>query len=183
MRRSVHTVSPLHPAVFALALMGIAACVPLGRSVVPRELRLWLGEFTWRPQQWHCQRVGPAPPEELCFTERRTPARLDYVSVDRDPTGRVVSVSRGWSTNRLADWPAMRDSVLRVARTQAQGAPPGCATKDFAGWHFAGWRLPAYDVILKWHDGAGLAAPLFQVWVEATTRGFYVCGPVRRAAA
>jgi len=182
MRGNVSTTNPLLHAAMVLALTAVAACVPLGHSMVPRELRLWLGEFTWRPQTWHCQRVGPAPPDELCFTERRTPLRLDYASIDRDPTGRAVSVTRGWSTSSVTDWAAMRDSVLSVARAQARDTAPECATKDLGGWHFAGWRLPAYDVILKWHDRTGVAGPLYQMWVEATTRGFYVCGPMRRSA-
>jgi hypothetical protein len=67
------TTDPLLRSAFVLAPTGVAACVPLGHSIVPRELRLWLGEFTRRLQKWHCQRVGPAPPGELCFTEHRMP--------------------------------------------------------------------------------------------------------------
>jgi len=170
--------------VLAVALLLAGACVPLGHSVVPRNLRRWLGDFAWRPLRWRCGRIGPTggPFDELCSAERRAPEGLFYASVDRDSAGRVVEVIHLWGPTSQESWVRLRDSVLAVAKAEA-GSAPRCATPVTAGTTSVGWRLPDYDLMLQFYDGTPLAHPLYWVTVDATVRRFYVCGSIPRAAA
>jgi hypothetical protein len=166
-------------------LLVATACIPLGHSVVPYDLRVWLGDFAWRPLTWHCGPTSPAggPLDELCFAERRTSDNLYYASIDRDHTGRVTEVIHMWGAPSRERWMRLRDSLLTVANAQARGAPR-CATPTAArATTFVGWRLPGYDLMLQMYDGNDLAQPLYWVTVEATVRRLYVCGPIPRGAA
>jgi hypothetical protein len=179
-------------------LVLVASCVSSPPTSRDRKLLSLVGADA--VSGWRCQPVGPRRLPTLwrrhedCVAEERKADRLSGISVDRDPSGHVSTVSRTWGTHDSLVWQQLRDSLTAIVAVElAHGAH--CATRLSAAdsahaalapnWAVDSlWRLPAFDLRVALHGPkAGIRSVLWSITLEAFVSPLIACGLRRGPAA